>query len=94
VPVPIQENEKSCICVLGVSILPLSMIFFIRFWKCSEIVVFFVFSFYCMTWVLSDLDITVVVLRRSVSDLNITVVVLRRSVSDLYMSGCLETFCF
>ena len=27
VPVPSQENEWYCICVLGVSILPLSMIF-------------------------------------------------------------------
>jgi hypothetical protein len=34
--VPRQESERSCICVLGVSILPLSIIFPIGFWKCSD----------------------------------------------------------
>ena len=38
-----HESEWLCICVLGVSILPLSTICFIGFWDCSDIVVFFVF---------------------------------------------------
>ena len=45
VPVPSQESERSCIRVLAVSILPLSSIVFIDFWKCSESVVFFVLHF-------------------------------------------------
>jgi hypothetical protein len=45
VPVPSQESELSCIRVLAVSILPLSSIVFIDFWKCSESVVFFVLHF-------------------------------------------------
>jgi hypothetical protein len=32
VPVPSQESKRSCICMLGVSILPLSMIFLV-IWK-------------------------------------------------------------
>jgi len=45
VPVPSQESERLCICVLAVSILPLSSIVFIDFWKCSDSVVFFVLHF-------------------------------------------------
>ena len=54
VPVPSQESERSCICVLGVSNLPKIKIFLlefgpvptvwyfsIRFWTCSDSVVFF-----------------------------------------------------
>ena len=41
VSVPRQESERSCVCVLGASILPLSMIYFsIGFLKCSDSVVF------------------------------------------------------
>ena len=46
VPVPCLESEQSCICVLEVSNLPLSTIFSIGFWKCSNSVVFFVFHFF------------------------------------------------
>jgi hypothetical protein len=38
--VPGQENKRSYICVIGVSN------FLLRFWDCSESVVFFCFSFY------------------------------------------------
>jgi hypothetical protein len=31
VPIPSQESEQSCICGLGVSIFPLSMIFIFAF---------------------------------------------------------------
>jgi hypothetical protein len=54
VPVANQESQRACICVLVVSIFPLSMIFIldfetvltvwyfsIRFWNCSDSVVFF-----------------------------------------------------
>ena len=54
VPVANQESQRPCICVLVVSIFPLSMIlrldfgtvltvwyFSIRFWNCSDSVVFF-----------------------------------------------------
>jgi len=47
VPVPSKESEWSCICVIGVSVVPLSTILIsIRCWNCSDSVVFFVFSFY------------------------------------------------
>ena len=46
VPVPSQESEQSCICVLGLSILPLSTIRIFDFWSCSDSVVFLCFSFY------------------------------------------------
>ena len=39
VSVPSQESEWSCICVLGVSIWPLSMILSIECWNCSDSVV-------------------------------------------------------
>jgi len=46
VPAPNMEGEQSCICVLGVSILPMSLYdFSIRFWNCYDSVVFFVFHF-------------------------------------------------
>jgi hypothetical protein len=35
VPVPSQESERSCICVSGVSILPLSTIFLLNFGNVS-----------------------------------------------------------
>ena len=47
-PVQSQDSERSCICVFGVSIWPLSVILFIGFWNCSNSVVIFFsfFSFY------------------------------------------------
>jgi hypothetical protein len=45
VPVPIQEHERSCICVLGVSILPLSTILIFDFCNRSESVVCFLLHF-------------------------------------------------
>ena len=36
VPVPSQESELSCICVLKVSFLSLTAIFSIGFWSCSD----------------------------------------------------------
>ena len=43
-----QKSKRSCICVLWVSILPLSTIFGLDsgFWNCSESTVYFVFHFY------------------------------------------------
>ena len=41
VPVPSQEDERSCICVVRVLILSLS----IGFWNCSKGVVYSVFHF-------------------------------------------------
>jgi hypothetical protein len=40
VSVPNQENELSCICVLGVSNLHLFLLILIRFLNCSDSVVF------------------------------------------------------
>ena len=52
VPVLSHENETSCICVLGISSLPLSSMFLLhRFWNCSYSVVFFVFHFIPMLFV-------------------------------------------
>jgi hypothetical protein len=45
VPVLSQESERSCICVLGVSILPFLQ-FSLAFWKCSESVAYLVFHFH------------------------------------------------
>ena len=45
VRVPRQESDRSCICVLGVFILPLFCNFDIWFWNCSESVVFLMFLF-------------------------------------------------
>ena len=42
---PSQEREKSCICVLEVSIFPRVYDFSIGFWNCSASVVFFIFHF-------------------------------------------------
>ena len=42
VPVPSPESEWSCICALGVSILPLSTILVLDGWKCD----IFCFLFY------------------------------------------------
>ena len=41
VPVLSQESERSCICVLGISNLPISTIFLLNFWNFSDIVIFF-----------------------------------------------------
>ena len=41
VPVLIQVSEQSCICALGLLILPLSTICLIEIWKCSDSVVFY-----------------------------------------------------
>ena len=43
--VPRKDRERSYICLLGVSILPLSEIVSIGFWNCSGIVVFLLFFF-------------------------------------------------
>ena len=40
-PLPIKESQRLCICLLGISILYLS----IGFWNCSDNVVFVVFHF-------------------------------------------------
>ena len=45
VPVLSQESERSCICVLGISNLPISTIFLLNFWNFSDSVIFF-FPFY------------------------------------------------
>jgi len=52
VSVPSQESERSCICVLVVSILPLSTFFSIIFCSCSEVVIILVFHLY----VISDIN--------------------------------------
>jgi len=44
VPVPSQESERSCICVLGVSILPLSTILVLYF-ETVPTVWYFIFHF-------------------------------------------------
>jgi hypothetical protein len=36
-----QESERSCICVLGISNLPISTIFLLNFWNFSDSVIFF-----------------------------------------------------
>jgi hypothetical protein len=41
VPVLSQESERSCICVLGISNLPISTIFLLNFWNFSDSVIFF-----------------------------------------------------
>ena len=41
--VPNQESEQSCTCVLGVSILPLSMIFLLDFGNVPTVVYFLLF---------------------------------------------------
>jgi hypothetical protein len=43
VPVPSQKSDRSCICVLGVSIFPFLQ--FLLLWKCSENVVFLFYFF-------------------------------------------------
>ena len=45
VPVRSQERERSCICCVGVSILPLFYDFFVGCWNCSDRLVFFVLFF-------------------------------------------------
>jgi hypothetical protein len=48
VPVQSQESERSCICVLGLSILSLFLRFYYigyGFWNCSEGIVYFIFHF-------------------------------------------------
>ena len=39
VPVLSQESERSCICVLGISNLPISTIFLLNFWNFSDDVI-------------------------------------------------------
>ena len=48
VPVPNQKSELSCICMLGVTIFPLSeiLIWFLNFWIFPTVVFCFCFSFY------------------------------------------------
>jgi hypothetical protein len=41
VPVLSPESERSCICVLGISNLPISTIFLLNFWNFSDSVIFF-----------------------------------------------------
>jgi hypothetical protein len=45
VPVLSQESERSCICVLGISNMPISTIFLLNFWNFSDSVIFY-FSLY------------------------------------------------
>ena len=40
VPVLSQESERSCICVLGISNLPISTMFVLNFWNFSDSVIF------------------------------------------------------
>jgi hypothetical protein len=51
VPVPSQESDRSCTCVLGISMLPLSIFFYWilkLMWQCG---IFLCFSFYFQsTW--------------------------------------------
>ena len=49
VPVLSQKSERSCICVLGISNLPISTIFLLNFWNFSDSVIYF-FSFYYRLW--------------------------------------------
>jgi hypothetical protein len=49
-PITSQDSEWACICVLGVYILPLSTIFSIEFWKCSDNVIFFFLHFICFIY--------------------------------------------
>ena len=51
IKVLVPSEEQSCMCVLGISILSLFTTFLLRFWICSDSVVFFVFHFilYCIT---------------------------------------------
>ena len=44
-PMLSQESRHSCICVLGVSIMPLLLQFLIGFWDCSSSVAISVFHF-------------------------------------------------
>ena len=41
IPVRSHKNRRWCICVLEVSILPLSMVFLFGFWNCSNSVVLY-----------------------------------------------------
>ena len=52
-PVPSQERERPCIYLLEASFLPLSTIFLIVFWSCSDSLVFFKIYLY---WDLLDYD--------------------------------------
>jgi len=45
VPVPSQESELSCICVVGVSLLPLSMIYLLDFGTVPTVFAFCCFHF-------------------------------------------------
>ena len=45
VPVLSLESERSCICVLGISNLPISTIFLLNFWNFSHSVILFFFHF-------------------------------------------------
>ena len=45
IEIPVHEGEWSCICVFGVSILPLSTILILFFWNLSDILVCFVCHF-------------------------------------------------
>ena len=50
VPVLSHESERSeCICVLGISNLPISTIFLMNLWNFSDSVIF-LFSFYYRLW--------------------------------------------
>jgi len=56
IPVPSQESHQSCMCVLVVS----SMFFFrffIRFWNCSDSVVFVLFILLLQQWNYSHLQV-------------------------------------
>jgi hypothetical protein len=44
-PVPSQESERSCNCLLGVSVVPLSTIFLLEFGTVPTVWYFFVFRF-------------------------------------------------
>ena len=48
VPVPSPESERSCICVVGVSIC-FFLRFFILFWNCSDIVLILLVGFVSLT---------------------------------------------
>ena len=65
-----RERERSCICVLEVSILPLSSDFSIGFWNCFDNVEFcFVLFFICLLFIFLSL---IIFTNSSICKVNVT----------------------
>jgi hypothetical protein len=92
-PVPIQESERSCICVLGESVLPLSTIFLLDFGNIST-VWDFLFVFHLIVRSTLTVNITVKYFGRIWEDVIIIIILVYKGYAFILNSFSIFIFPF